>query len=77
MIFTDYKRRRQLLNNYTAKYIKIKSGYMGQSIEWPEVITEGNIMSEILKRAGISTEGRYLIHHSFRYTYNNILRNYI
>jgi predicted RNase H-like HicB family nuclease len=27
--------------NYTAKYTKIKSGYMGQLIEWPEVVTEG------------------------------------
>lgn len=25
---------------YTAKYTKIKSGYMGQIIEWPEVVTE-------------------------------------
>ncbi len=27
--------------NYTAKYSKTESGYMGQLIEWPEVITEG------------------------------------
>jgi len=27
--------------NYTAKYIKISSGYMGQLVEWPEVVTEG------------------------------------
>jgi predicted RNase H-like HicB family nuclease len=27
--------------NYTAKYTKIASGYMGQLVEWPEVITEG------------------------------------
>jgi len=27
--------------NYTAKYIKIASGYMGQLVEWPEVVTEG------------------------------------
>ena len=27
--------------NYTAKYTKIDSGYMGQIIEWPEVISEG------------------------------------
>ena len=27
--------------NYTAKYTKISSGYMGQLIEWPEVVTEG------------------------------------
>jgi predicted RNase H-like HicB family nuclease len=30
-----------MIRNYTAKYIKIKSGYMAQLIEWPEVITEG------------------------------------
>ena len=29
-----------MLSNYTAKYTKISSGYMGQLIEWPEVITE-------------------------------------
>jgi predicted RNase H-like HicB family nuclease len=27
--------------NYTAKYTKIASGYMGQLVEWPEVLTEG------------------------------------
>jgi predicted RNase H-like HicB family nuclease len=27
--------------NYTAKYTKIASGYMGQLVEWPEVVTEG------------------------------------
>lgn len=27
--------------NYTAKYTKIKTGYMGQLVEWPEVVTEG------------------------------------
>ena len=27
--------------NYTAKYTKIPSGYMGQLVEWPEVVTEG------------------------------------
>lgn len=30
-----------MLMNYTAKYTKLPSGYMGQLIEWPEVITEG------------------------------------
>jgi predicted RNase H-like HicB family nuclease len=29
------------MTNYTAKYTKITSGYMGQLIEWPEVVTEG------------------------------------
>jgi len=27
--------------HYTAKYTKIDSGYMGQLVEWPEVVTEG------------------------------------
>ena len=31
---------------YTAKYIKIDSGYMGQIIEWPEVISEGKDIEE-------------------------------
>jgi len=31
---------------YTAKYTKISSGYMGQLIEWPEVITEGRTLEE-------------------------------
>ena len=30
-----------MLSNYTAKYTKLQSGYMGQLIEWPEVVTEG------------------------------------
>ena len=30
--------------NYTAKYIKIASGYMGQLVEWPEVLTEGKAL---------------------------------
>jgi predicted RNase H-like HicB family nuclease len=32
--------------NYTAKYTKIHSGYMGQLIEWPEVVTEGKNLEE-------------------------------
>ena len=32
--------------NYTAKYTKIDSGYMGQLVEWPEVITEGATIEE-------------------------------
>ena len=31
---------------YTAKYSKIPSGYMGQIIEWQEVITEGKDLEE-------------------------------
>lgn len=43
-----------MLSNYTAKYTKISSGYMGQLIEWPEVITEGETLEdcrEMLKDA--------------------------
>ena len=32
--------------NYTAKYTKIESGYMGQLVEWPEVVTEGKDIEE-------------------------------
>jgi len=32
--------------SYTAKYTKISSGYMGQIIEWPEVVTEGRDIEE-------------------------------
>ena len=35
-----------MLNTYTAKYTKIASGYMGQMIEWPEVVTEGKTLEE-------------------------------
>ncbi|MBN2239703.1 MAG: type II toxin-antitoxin system HicB family antitoxin [Dehalococcoidales bacterium] len=30
-----------MMKSYAAKYKKIDSGYMGQVVEWPEVITEG------------------------------------
>ena len=32
--------------SFTAKYIKIPSGYMGQLVEWPEVVTEGQNIEE-------------------------------
>jgi predicted RNase H-like HicB family nuclease len=34
------------MTNYTAKYTRITSGYMGQLIEWPEVVTEGRDIDE-------------------------------
>jgi len=43
-----------MLSNYTAKYTKISSGYMGQLVEWPEVITQGRTLEdcrEMLKDA--------------------------
>ena len=35
-----------MLSNYTAKYTRTNSGYMGQLVEWPEVITEGKTLDE-------------------------------
>ncbi len=35
-----------MVRSYTAKYTKISSGYMGQLVEWPEVITEGKAIEE-------------------------------
>ena len=35
-----------MIKSYTAKYTKINSGYMGQLVEWPEVITEGKTLEE-------------------------------
>jgi predicted RNase H-like HicB family nuclease len=32
--------------NYTTKYTKIASGYMGQLVEWPEVVTEGKDLED-------------------------------
>ena len=31
---------------YTAVYRKIPSGYMGQIVEWPQVITEGEDLED-------------------------------
>lgn len=30
-----------MVKSYTAKYTKIDSGYLGQLVDWPEVLTEG------------------------------------
>jgi len=35
-----------MIRGYTAKYTKISSGYMGQLVEWPEVITEATTIEE-------------------------------
>ena len=32
--------------NYTAKYTRTETGYMGQLVEWPEVVTEGKDLEE-------------------------------
>lgn len=35
-----------MFSTYTAMYTKIRSGYMGQLVEWPEVVTEGKTLEE-------------------------------
>ena len=35
--------------SYTAKYTKISAGYMGQLVEWPEVVTEGDDLEDCRK----------------------------
>ena len=35
-----------MIQSYTAKYTKINSGYMGQLVEWTEVVTEGKDLEE-------------------------------
>jgi predicted RNase H-like HicB family nuclease len=35
-----------MLSTFTARYTKISSGYMGQLVEWPEVVTEGKTLEE-------------------------------
>ena len=35
-----------MLKTYTARYSRISSGYMGQLVEWPEVITEGKSLED-------------------------------
>ena len=35
-----------MVRTYTAKYTRVSSGYMGQILEWPEVVTEGKTIEE-------------------------------
>lgn len=35
-----------MVQHFTARYTSIPSGYMGQLLEWPEVITEGATLDE-------------------------------
>jgi len=35
-----------MFGSYTARYTKIDSGYMGQLVEWPAVVTEGENLDE-------------------------------
>lgn len=35
-----------MLSTLTARYTRIESGYMGQVVEWPEVVTEGRDLDD-------------------------------
>jgi len=35
-----------VISTYTARYTKTPSGYMGQLVEWPEVISEGRTLEQ-------------------------------
>lgn len=35
-----------MISTFTARYVKTSSGYMGQIVEWPEVVTEGSDLEE-------------------------------
>ena len=39
-----------MLKTYTANYTRISSGYMGQLVEWPKVITEGKSLDDCRQR---------------------------
>lgn len=35
-----------MVREYTASFERIPSGYLGQLVEWPEVVTEGATLEE-------------------------------
>jgi len=35
-----------MTSTYTGRYTRIETGYMGQFVEWPEVVTEGATLEE-------------------------------
>ena len=37
------------LRTYTARYTKLNRGYMGQLVDWPEVVTESKTLEECRK----------------------------
>jgi predicted RNase H-like HicB family nuclease len=48
---------------YTAKYTKIPTGYMGQLIEWQEVITEGKTLEDCREMLQDATQEMILAYH--------------
>lgn len=52
-----------MLNGLTARYVKISSGYMGQILEWPEVITEGVDIEDCRKSLEDAAREMVLVYH--------------
>ncbi|MGI9860509.1 type II toxin-antitoxin system HicB family antitoxin [Moorella naiadis] len=52
-----------MLSNYTARYIKIGSGYLGQLVEWPEVVTEGKTLEEYGEMLKDALKEMFLAYH--------------
>jgi predicted RNase H-like HicB family nuclease len=40
------REKKQAVQTFTAMYARTGSGYMGQLLEWPEVVTEGKTVEE-------------------------------
>jgi predicted RNase H-like HicB family nuclease len=40
------RERKQAGQSFTAMYSRCERGYMGQLLEWPEVVTEGKSIDE-------------------------------
>jgi len=43
---TPHPTSARAVHTYTARYMRIESGYMGQLVEWPEVISERPTLDE-------------------------------
>jgi len=54
--------------NFTANYIKIESGFMGQIVEWPEVITDGETIDECRDMLKDALEEMILAHKQLGYS---------
>ncbi len=55
-----------MIQSFTAKYTKIELGYMGQLIEWPEVITEGKDIEDCRESLRDALQQMILAYHDQR-----------
>lgn len=52
-----------MLTTYTAKYTKINKGYMGQLVEWPEIVTEDKTLEECRRMLEDALQEMILAYH--------------